>query len=100
MWGRSMSALRAMSRRWTEPDQSNPWVPVAETARYEPPRARIDPDPSRSWLARAMPIVMSHKVTFITAMGTSFLALILQVQIPNVLGDAVTHSIVARNVLP
>jgi ATP-binding cassette subfamily B protein len=96
-----MSILRGIAGRWApEPESSDPWVPVAETARYEPPRARIDPDRDKSWLARAMPIVLSHKLTFGTAMVTSFVALLLQVQIPNILGNAVTHSIVAGDLSP
>jgi len=68
-------------------------VPLGIESRYRAPRAWIDPDRSKSWIARALPIVLSHKVTLITALSTSFAALFLQVQIPNLLNDAVTNSL-------
>src|SRR5580692_5101690 len=62
-------------------------------SRYRPPRATIDPDRGRSWLRRALPIVLSHKGTFLTALALSFVGLVLQVQIPNLLNEAVTNSL-------
>src|SRR3954451_17616054 len=82
-------------RRTLETDLGSPWVPVAVTAEYEAPRARIDPDQSKSWLRRAMPIVLSHKATFIVALGMSFVGLVLQVQIPKILMQALVKSVVA-----
>ncbi len=69
-------------------------LPAAVTeSRYRPPRATIDPDRSKSWLGRARPIVLSHKRTLLTALILSFVALVLQVQIPNLLNQAVTNSL-------
>jgi ATP-binding cassette subfamily B protein len=62
-------------------------------SRYRPPRATIDPEQSKSWLRRALPIVRSHKRTLLTALILSFVALVLQVQIPNLLNQAVTNSL-------
>ena len=56
-------------------------------------RAWIDPDRSKSWLGRALPVVLSHKRTLFTALILSFVALLLQVQIPNLLNEAVTNSL-------
>jgi ATP-binding cassette, subfamily B, bacterial len=72
--------------------------PLTETSRYRPPRATIDPDQTRSWLGRAMPIVKAHKATLLTALILSFVGLILQVQIPELLNDAVTNSLQAHRV--
>jgi ATP-binding cassette subfamily B protein len=73
------------------------FVPSADRAaaesRYEPPRATIDPDRSLSWLRRARPIVLAHKLTLLTALALSFAGLVLQVQIPNLLNEAVTNSL-------
>jgi ATP-binding cassette subfamily B protein len=66
---------------------------VTIESRYRPPRATIDPDRSQSWLRRARPIVLSHKRTLLTALLLSFVGLVLQVQIPNVLNEAVTNSL-------
>jgi len=82
-------------RRITPCDSSSPWIPLAVESRYQAPRAAIDPDSTKSWLRRAMPIVKAHKATFLTAMIMSAFGLVLQVQIPQLLGeDALTHSIV------
>jgi ATP-binding cassette subfamily B protein len=66
--------------------------------RYEAPRATIDPDRSKSWLRRAMPIVLAHKGTFLTALVLSFVGLVLQVQIPQLLNRAIGDSILTRAV--
>ena len=60
-------------------------------AGYAAPRATIDPDQGKSWLRRALPVVLAHKVVFATALLLSFATLVLQVQIPKLLGDAVTR---------
>jgi ATP-binding cassette subfamily B protein len=62
-------------------------------SRYRPPRATIDADRSQSWLRRARPIVLAHKWTLLTALVLSFVGLVLQVQIPNLLNQAVTNSL-------
>ena len=69
------------------------FVPIAEVARNEAPRATIDPDKSLTWLRRAMPIMGAHKGIFITSLVASFIGLVLQVQIPILLNDAITNSI-------
>ncbi len=73
---------------------------VIETAsderRYEAPRAAIDPDREKSWLRRALPLVLAHRVVFGTALTLSFAGLVLQVQIPNLLQKAIDRSIVTH----
>jgi ATP-binding cassette subfamily B protein len=78
--------------------QRSPFEPLATSARYRAPRATIDPDREKTWLRRAMPIVLSHKKMFITSLAMSFLALVLQVQIPKLLEEAINNSLVARTV--
>jgi ATP-binding cassette, subfamily B, bacterial len=70
------------------------FVPAPEPALYDAPKASIDPDRSKKWLARAMPILLSHKKIFITSLVLSFVGLVLQVQIPRVLADAIDNSLV------
>jgi hypothetical protein len=38
------------------------YVPMGTTSRYAKPKATIDPDRSKSWIKRATPIVMAHKL--------------------------------------
>ena len=74
---------------------SSPWVPAPGPSRYAPPTRYIDPDPTKSWLRRAFPIVAAHKWTFAVALGSSLVALLLQVEIPRLLGtDAVDRALV------
>jgi ATP-binding cassette, subfamily B, bacterial len=75
------------------------FVPAGIQSRYSPPQAKIDPDKNKSWIARAWPVVMSHKKTLVTALSLSFIALLLQVQIPNLLNDAITNSL-QRHTVP
>ena len=70
----------------------------APTSRYGPPRAAIDRDQSKSWLRRAMPIVVAHRWTFATALALSFAGLVIQVQVPQLLNRAISDSIVQHSV--
>jgi ATP-binding cassette, subfamily B, bacterial len=87
-----MSATSAPTRVPTDLPADR-FIPLAVPSRYEPPRATIDPDRSRSWLYRARPVVLAHKRTLLTALILSFVGLVLQVQIPNLLNHAVTNSL-------
>ena len=72
-------------------DVTSPFVPISETPRYPPPRRNIDPDTTKSWLKRAMPIVLAHKKIFIASLVISFIGLFFQVQIPTVVGQAIDN---------
>jgi ATP-binding cassette subfamily B protein len=76
-----------------ETDGDARFAPEPMTSRYDAPRATIDPDTSLSWLRRALPVVRSHKAGLLGALSLSFVGLVLQVQIPNILNDAVTKSL-------
>jgi ATP-binding cassette subfamily B protein len=70
-------------------DYTSPFVPIGVTPLYPPPRRNIDPDRSKSWLKRALPIVFAHKKIFIASLVIAFIGLIFQVLIPSVVGDAI-----------
>jgi ATP-binding cassette subfamily B protein len=74
------------------------FVPITEVAHNEAPRATIDPDKSLGWLRRVMPIMKAHKGIFITSLVLSFVGLVLQVQIPNLLNNAINNSITHHTV--
>jgi ATP-binding cassette, subfamily B, bacterial len=57
---------------------------VSTPAAYRAPKATIHPDTGRSWLRRALPVLLAHKGILFTSLGLSFVGLILQVQIPDV----------------
>ena len=93
-----MSATTA-DRRPALPGTPTAFVPTGVESRYRPPRARIDPDKSKSWIGRAWPVVMAHKKTLFTALTLSFVALLLQVQIPALLNNAISNSL-QRHAVP
>jgi ATP-binding cassette subfamily B protein len=69
------------------------FLPTAEASRYRPPKAAIDPDRSKTWLRRALPVVKAHRAMFATALIASFVGLVLQVQIPELLNQAFNRAI-------
>ncbi|HEY2326926.1 MAG TPA: ABC transporter ATP-binding protein [Gaiellaceae bacterium] len=73
-------------------------APAPLESPYRAPRATVDPDRERSWLRRAFPIVRSHKLSLLSALILSFVGLMLQVQIPQILNGAVTNSLQHRTV--
>ncbi|MGO8877035.1 MAG: ABC transporter ATP-binding protein [Acidimicrobiales bacterium] len=92
---RSAAPASAQASPSLRPQQ---FAPVAVDARYSAPRSSIDPDSSKSWMRRAWPVAATHKVGFLTAIILSFVGLVLQVQIPNLLNKAISNSIVAHSV--
>jgi ATP-binding cassette subfamily B protein len=67
--------------------------PIAEVSLYDAPRATIDPDKKKSWIMRSWPIVRSHRGIWLTSLGMSFVALLTQVQIPRILGQAINQAL-------
>jgi len=75
------------------PNTGTTAAPVTEAARYQAPRATVDPDTTKTWLRRAMPILRAHRGIFITSLVLSFVGLVLQVQIPDLLNHAIDNSV-------
>jgi ATP-binding cassette, subfamily B, bacterial len=97
--------MTILSRRPTDAIETDeerpihsPFEPLATTPRYREPTVTIDPDRNKTWLRRAMPIVLAHKKIFITSLVLSFVGLVLQVQIPKLLESAIEGSIVLHRV--
>ncbi len=88
-----MKAPRLRPKDTTTPEVGTDFVPIAEEARNEAPRATIDPDASLTWLRRVKPIMWAHRGIFITSLVMSFVGLVLMVMIPNLLNKAITNSI-------
>ncbi|GIF42074.1 ABC transporter ATP-binding protein [Actinoplanes xinjiangensis] len=60
------------------------------------PKAGIDPDPTKSWLRRARPLVRAHRALLITSLTLSFIGLIVQVQIPDLVRIGIDRALVDR----
>ena len=69
---------------------------VAADAQFPAPRGWIDPDTSRSWLRRAAPLVWARKATFVSSLVLAFVGLVLQVEVPNLLNQAVDRALVQQ----
>ncbi|GIE92833.1 ABC transporter ATP-binding protein [Paractinoplanes rishiriensis] len=61
------------------------------------PKASIDPDAGKGWLRRALPLVKAHRGLLITSLALSFVGLIVQVQIPNLVRLGIDEAIVERS---
>ena len=72
------------------------YVPMGVTSSYTAPKATIDPDRSKSWIKRAAPIVMAHKLQWFSALIFSFLGLIIQVWIPKILQNGITNALILK----
>jgi len=60
------------------------------------PKASIDPDVRKSWLRRALPLVKAHRGLLLTSLLLSFVGLVVQVQIPNLVRIGIDKAIVDR----
>jgi ATP-binding cassette subfamily B protein len=70
--------------------------PVGVEAQYDAPKAQISSDKSKTWLRRARPLVKAHRKIFSISLILSFLGLVMQVQIPNLVKHAIDNSISAH----
>ncbi|BCJ40782.1 hypothetical protein GCM10010168_91940 [Actinoplanes ianthinogenes] len=60
------------------------------------PKAGIDPDPAKTWLRRAWPLLRAHRALLITSLVLSFAGLIVQVQIPDLVRVGIDDALVER----
>jgi ATP-binding cassette subfamily B protein len=73
--------------------EAHPFEPIAETSPYAPPRAAIDPDKTKNWVGRAWPVILTHKGIWALSLSMSFIALLAQVQIPRLIGNAISQAL-------
>src|SRR5579863_6785656 len=88
----SFLSSRSERVREREKDSSNPLGGVR--SKYPGPRHEISRDPNLSWWRRVLPVIQSHRVTFITAIVLSFVSLVFQVLVPNMLSTDITRTFV------
>jgi ATP-binding cassette subfamily B protein len=63
---------------------------------YREPKASIDPSQDKSWLRRALPVVLAHRWLLLTSLSRSLVGLLIQVQIPNLVRIGIDDALVAR----
>jgi ATP-binding cassette subfamily B protein len=79
-------------REW---GQANPLGGV--TSEYRGPVARISRDRNLTWWRRVLPVIASHRLTFTLAIGLSFVSLVFQTLVPNMLNGAINHGLVRHS---
>ncbi len=88
----SFLSSRSERVREREQDSTNPLGGVR--SKYPGPRHEISRDQNLSWWRRVLPVIQSHRATFITAIVLSFVSLIFQVLVPNMLSNDIDHTFV------
>ena len=86
------SRTERVRERKKEQESANPLGGV--TSKYPGPRNEISRDRNLAWWLRVMPVIKSHRVTFVTAIVLSFVSLIFQVLVPNMLSNDINHTFV------
>ena len=76
---------------------SAPFEPVAVERRHPPPKARIDPDQSKGWLRRVLPIVLAHRFLFFGSVILALVSMLAQVAIPAVIRAAIDQALTERS---
>lgn len=76
--------------------QATPYEPVHVDPIGNPPRATVDPDTSKRWIRRVLPLLAARKGRFAFALTCSVIALIAQVAIPRVTMEAIDKALSAR----
>jgi ATP-binding cassette, subfamily B, bacterial len=74
------------------PTDANPLGGVR--SRYPGPRARVAGDASLPWWKRVMPVIASHRATFLGAIVLSFVSLVFQVLVPNMLNGDIDNILI------
>lgn len=88
--------VRHRNREAEGPEVRSPFIPVGVDAISPPPRRSIHPDQSRSWLRRALPLILAHKGVFGTSLVLAFVALVIQVRIPELVRQAIDTALVTQ----
>ena len=66
-------------------------------SKYSGPRMQISRDKRLKWWRRILPVIASHRLTFILAIALSFVGLVLQTLVPNMISGAITHALVPHS---
>jgi ATP-binding cassette subfamily B protein len=85
------SSLSERTKRVRE-SEANPLGGV--TSKYPGPRAQISTNRNLSWWRRILPVIESHRLTFFVAIGLSFVSLVFQVLVPNMLSNDIDQTLI------
>ena len=69
---------------------------MTSASKPTPATAHVDPDPSKGWFRRLLPVIRARRATFIMVLVTGLSGLALQVSVPMVLRQAVDVAVDQR----
>lgn len=87
-----MSSSLSERTKQVREGEANPLGGV--TSKYPGPRAQISTNHNLSWWRRILPVIESHRLTFFVAIGLSFVSLVFQVLVPNMLASDIDHTLI------
>jgi len=70
--------------------------PIGVRPRYRPPGVEIDPDTTKGWFRRVLPIVLNHKSLVFGSLAIAFLAMLTQVAVPAVIQATIDRGLIDR----
>src|SRR5256714_4097256 len=78
------------------PGRAAAYEPPPPPPSYTPPPATVDPDQTKGWIRRLLPVLKPHRGIMLGSLAASVCMLGLQVAIPQVLRAAVDNALVQR----
>src|SRR5690606_5130625 len=81
--------------RSADTDQTDLFIPEPEASHYAPPRATVDPRRELGWFRRVLPLALAHKWMLLSSVVATFIGLVIQVQIPDVMRRAIDNALIA-----
>jgi ATP-binding cassette subfamily B protein len=73
-----------------------PYEPVGVVPRYPAPSAHVDPDPSKGWIRRVMPLVRVHRSLLFVTFLAAVVSIIAGVAVPAVTRNAIDDALIDR----
>jgi ATP-binding cassette subfamily B protein len=73
------------------------FVPAPPAATFVVPDVWVDPDPSKGWIRRLLPVLRPHRKVLIGMLLASVVMLGMQLSIPQVVRGATDNALLARN---
>jgi ATP-binding cassette subfamily B protein len=70
------------------------WEPLGVTPRYPEPSATIDPDRTKGWIRRVMPVVLAHRVVLVTSIVGAVVSVLAMVAVPLVTSQAIDRALI------
>jgi hypothetical protein len=73
------------------------FVPAPPPAEYTPAAVAIDPDQSKGWIRRLLPVLRPHRTVMIGMFAASLVMLGMQLSIPQVVRAATDNALIAQD---